>query len=136
MGYTHHTIGINVTPQLASQARSIIAASDVSICGWDGTGEPEITDSVISLNGDESLGEDLETFSLGSPVAWSCKTQYRPYDEVVTAILVAAFINSGGEIALKSDGDFADWSDGIALYEKAIGTVSASQLSGLAHVLG
>ena len=47
-----------------------------------------------------------------------CKTNLRPYDAVVVAILVAAFAQE--QTGIDSDGDWDDWQEGIALYEAAV----------------
>jgi hypothetical protein len=93
-----------------------------------GTGEPEVTSTRIALNGD---GDALsgERFVLGDgavPADGFVKTSILPYDDVVTAILVAACVRTGQ--ASESDGTFADWAPGIALYEQACGPVSAPAL--------
>lgn len=131
MGYTHYHRDCPVTPQIAADARKIVAASTVSICGPMGTGKPKITDSIIALNGDASTDDDYESFVLGEtgPVSWFCKTDQRPYDEVVVAILISAMLRSEGSFRAESDGSLDDWSDGIDLYERACGPLPAQMKS-------
>jgi hypothetical protein len=50
-----------------------------------------------------------------------CKTAYRPYDVVVTAILIAAKRHFGAAITVASDGEDKDWEDGRMLVEVACG---------------
>ena len=67
---------------------------DIQICGWDGTGEATITNRLISLNGCRKDNLDAQTFTLESDYKKSpkcyCKTNGRPYDAVVSAILIKA----------------------------------------------
>lgn len=69
-------------------------AKNIEICGWDGTGEPTITNRLISLNGANKDNLDGQTFTLESdykksPVCY-CQTNGKPYDNVVCAILLKA----------------------------------------------
>jgi hypothetical protein len=42
-----------------------------------------------------------------------CKTNGKPYDKFVTAILIIANNIAPGAIVVKSDGDDGDWQDGL-----------------------
>lgn len=119
MGYTHYFEGVIPTAEIVADALAIVAASDVSIKGWDGTGEPTIELGNISLNGDESLDQDYESFVLDNGLWSFCKTsRVRPYDKVVTAILISSLVHNVGSFS--SDGDLKDWEPGIALFERAV----------------
>lgn len=50
-----------------------------------------------------------------------CKTNGKPYDMVVVAILIQAKKIFGDEIRLKSDGNWDDWEGGRFLYETTFG---------------
>lgn len=54
------------------------------------------------------------------------KTRREPCDGAVTAILVAACVRTGR--APTSDGRFAEWAAGIALYEQACGPVPPADM--------
>ena len=133
MGYTHYYRGLTATLVLVAEARKIIEASDVTICGPRGEGLPVINETNgIRLNGFAAAGEAYETFSLRSttgPVrpyrAWFCTTDRKPYDVVVTAILTAAAIHNPG--TLRSDGHWNNWTTGIALYETAVKPLTPDQ---------
>jgi len=83
----------------------------------------------IALNGCADKNQDHESFVIPRPPAegWDfCKTAYKPYDVVVTAILAL------GEhlklLTATSDGGADDWQDGIKLASEALGeTVSLPQ---------
>lgn len=129
MGYTHYFEGLTATPDVLEDARRIIAATTVTICGPSGIGLPILNEAEgIRLNGFKAAGESYETFHLRGTeepkypgTAWFCKTENRPYDEVVTAILIAAAVRSP-DIArgMTSDGEWDNWSAGVALFESAV----------------
>src|SRR6266851_323091 len=60
------------------------------------------------------LGEDGKRFAF-------CKTAYRPYDVVVTALLILAKRHFGEAIRIASDGEDRDWEDGRILAAVACG---------------
>jgi hypothetical protein len=77
---------------------------------------PEFSADTIHFNGKEP--DDYESFVL-NPGASSfefCKTQFRPYDRLVCAVLIAAKHRLGDGIEISSDGDWSEWADGLALY--------------------
>ena len=58
MGYTHYYGGLTATPVVVADARRIIAASGVTICGPRGEGLPVISETNgIRLNGLAAAGE-------------------------------------------------------------------------------
>lgn len=129
MGYTHYFEGLTATPGVLEDARRIIAATTVTVCGPQGQGLPILNEEEgIRLNGFGAAGEAYETFRLRGTAepeypatARFCKTENRPYDEVVTAILIAAAVRViGVDPRLRSDGEWDNWSAGVALYEKAV----------------
>lgn len=130
MGYTHYFPGLTATAEVIADARKIIHTSPVTICGPSGQGLPILKEAEgIRLNGFEAAGEACETFHLRGtiepkyPDMWTfCKTGQRPYDVVVTAILIAAAIRALDSMtgAITSDGRWDNWSVGLALFEKAV----------------
>jgi hypothetical protein len=133
MGYTHYFLGLTATPQVVADATKIIEASGVTVCGPRGEGLPVLSETHgIKLNGFAAADEAYETFSLPSANATGpgnhagfCKTENKPYDLVVTAILTAAALCRPG--LLRSDGHWEDWAAGLALYEKAVHPLSPDQ---------
>ena len=57
-----------------------------------------------------------------------CKTNRKPYDIVVTALLLAVREAYGDAVRISSDGGFFDWKDGVRLFEEATGLVPTSSL--------
>lgn len=130
MGYTHYFPGPTATAEVMADARKIIDASPVTILGPKGQGLPILNEEGgIRFNGFEAAGETYETFHLRGtieppyPDMWTfCKTGQRPYDVVVTAILIAAAVRALYEeqASVTSDGRWDNWSAGLALFEKAV----------------
>lgn len=134
MGYTHYFPGIRATAGVIADARMIIAASAVTICGPNGQGLPIMTEAEgIRLNGFEAAGEAYETFHVRASekpkfpgMAEFCTTGNRPYDEVVTAVLIAAAVRAldSGSGDVKTDGLWGDWAAGLHLFERAVRALS------------
>jgi len=131
--------------KLALDAKKIIEQAELDgtrIRNGHGEGEPEFHEAYFSINGDASVvsgdGRDLahETFYWeGIPTIdeWRkdepetfdfCKTAYKPYDVVVTAILIRAKQIYGSCVKISSDGDWQDWQAGRELYERVFGEVA------------
>ncbi len=110
--------------------------------GW-GEGNPEITDTLIRLNGDESSGLAHETFMLKifdmsgyrsqAEIAKEgtfsfCKTARKPYDFVVCVGLMIAKHHLGSDFKISSDGNLADWQSAIDYYEQLFNRKAPKQL--------
>jgi len=130
MGYSHYWSHPDIDPTAwaaftADVKRIILMATHagIALAGPMGTGDPEVSDARISLNGSEERGGDFETFEVttdGTEYDF-CKTGLRPYDQVVCAILLAAYTRIDG-VAIWSDGDINgdDWAEGRLLYAMAL----------------
>jgi len=150
MGYTHYftrderNVGSRfMFTQLSEDAKRIIQQAQtegIEVCGWNGKGKPEFTEDYFSLNGTEVGGYDHETFrweATPTQPEWHkeyfggenerhdipefCKTAYKPYDAVVTAILIRAKVIYGQLIRIGSDGSWDEWETGRDLYELTFG---------------
>ena len=117
-------------------------ANGIRIRNGHGEGEPEFTEFYFSINGDASAftsdGRDLahETFywaGIPTQSEWRkdepdffdfCKTAQKPYDAVVTAILIRAKTIYGSCVRISSDGDWQEWQAGRDLYETVFGEVA------------
>jgi hypothetical protein len=149
MGYTHYWQRTDEpTPDEAFgrtllDTKAIIKTAGeqgIAIAGWDGEGEPELTEGLIRFNG-VAPDEDYETFVF-TPTHRDfefCKTScVRPYDAVVCAVLIAAKHHYGGALRVNSDGEWDaedEWMRGRALYEAATGRPAgdASIITPLVH---
>lgn len=100
---------------------AIVRTTNVPLAGPMGDGEVEWNDGRVALNG---MDEDAhETFSFPPSRDWCfCKTAYKPYDVVVTAILIASNAICPGAFSYGSDGDASDWEAGLNLARRALGT--------------
>ena len=136
MGYTHYwkpkgdinTAAWKRLTRATIDVLGIAKKRGIAIVGGLGEPdtEPEITESLIVLNG----VPDHETLCLErTPIAREgcdrgyerfsfCKTARKPYDVVVTAILCLAEHYSDGFFGVSSDGDAAEWNDGLELARK------------------
>ena len=158
MGYTHYwrrprknAGSAYMFGQLALDAKKIITQAEqegIRIRNGQGEGEPEFNEAYFSINGDASHyveGRDLahETFHWEGIPSISehrkdesetfdfCKTAYKPYDAVVTAILIRAKFIYGSCVEISSDGDwegnpnfpdgYGSWETGRELYETVFG---------------
>ena len=87
---------LEIWPQLVADAQLIADEAKIPLSGGHASdvdmgdgGPPEITAKKIHLNGGESAS--YEPFILEPKAEWNCcKTQMRPYDLVVCAILLRA----------------------------------------------
>ena len=109
MGYTRYWERTNkaITEEFVKEVKTIIGDSlskGIVICGWDGTGTPEITTEEISFNGNGSKNLDHETLFIGKETGFNfCKTACKPYDYTVRKVLRAA-LKEGLIVSLSDDG--------------------------------
>lgn len=95
MGYTRYWTRTDkpITQEFVDVVNKIIADArnhGITICGWDGTGEPEVTLERIALNGPEENDLGHESFVLTNQSGWDfCQTACKPYDYTVREILKA-----------------------------------------------
>lgn len=92
---------------------------DVLIADGDGNGEPVFNETLVRFNGagDELSHETLQLDKRRSVGKFDfCKTNLKPYDLMVVAVLLSANRNLG--YSFHSDGEFSDLRDGIKFYNK------------------
>ena len=137
MGYTHYwyqdpKLDADKFAAASLDIAKVIEASEVTLAGGMGDAgtTPEIGPEKIWINGVED--DAHETFAI-EPTAkkqdWEsgedskvfnfCKTARKPYDEVVTASLAVLKHHLGDALRVSSDGDFDEWSEGLALAKAA-----------------
>lgn len=124
MGYTHYWTQPRVLTagemgQIAHVLQAIIGVADCAIAGWDGTGEPTISFDTIAFNGKDDDSHETFAIDADQPGSGFCKTAYKPYDVVVTALLTYLAAEHGFEIS--SDGNAEDWEAGNKLLTMATG---------------
>ena len=152
MGYTHYNYrprknagSAYMYGKLALDAKAICEhAYTIGIKLGDWSGEngtsPQFTEGEFSLNGIDDMSHETFTWkALPTQVEWRkdepeifdfCKTAMKPYDAVVTAILIRAKEIYGSCVSISSDGDWSEWQDGRNLYEAVFGQVAECPFDG------
>ena len=141
-GYTHYWIWRR--PPTDDELRPCIADMQRIAKAWGGKLEGSFDEegaTAITLNG---VGEDAhEAFRfpglrrdvpLRGPDGGSfefCKTQWKPYDEVVTACLIAARDHFPPDVLeIMSDGVWGEWTGGARLYHRTLGRPLRNPMGG------
>ena len=131
MGYTHYfQLHEEIDPML--WGTFTFHVKELINEAWDIATEGEINEEVLVLNGVGA--ESHETlFMSRTNTKWEfCKTNRKPYDELVTAILILARYMFPS-ISVSSDGTWEEWREGRELFtgvmflEPAEGTVFGNQ---------
>lgn len=152
MGYTHYNYrprknagSAYMYGKLALDAKAICEyAYTIGIKLGDWSGEngtsPQFTEGEFSLNGIDDMSHETFTWkALPTQSEWRkdepeifdfCKTAMKPYDAVVTAILIRAKEIYGSCVSISSDGDWNEWKDGRDLYEAVFGQVAECPFDG------
>lgn len=118
MGYTHYWTLENGIEQskwdtFLHGARQIIAdAIDAGIQIEDNS-----ADSAIYFNGVAEGAHETFVITTEDTGFNFCKTGQKPYDIVVTAILIHLKQSLGSQVVVTSDGEWSDWEGGRLLYE-------------------
>lgn len=146
MGYTHYNYrprknagSAYMYGKLALDAKAICEYAytiGIKLGDWSGENgtQPQFTESEFSLNGIDDMSHETFTWkALPTQSEWRkdepeifdfCKTAMKPYDAVVTAILIRAKEIYGSCVSVSSDGDWSEWQDGRDLYEAVFGEVA------------
>jgi hypothetical protein len=134
MGYTHYwktakPIPLKTWQLICDDAEKIIAASPVPLA-WEYDEPKKVPEvkrqnadggaALIRFNGVEDDGHETFFFEQAAQKFAFCETANKPYDVVVTAVL-AAIADWAWMVKVSSDGDLADWQDGLELAKKALG---------------
>ena len=75
----------------------------------------------VHFNGKGEDGHET-CYLLPEKAGGFCKTNNKPYDAAVCAVLLAAHRHIGAVVS--SDGDWAEWADGRAIYASACGHIA------------
>ena len=119
MGYTHY---YQLHRELTSAEMSgfLRGAKSIVEQAWDIALDGDDTEEYLIING--VGGESHEDFYFSrTNLSWNfCKTNQKPYDDVVTALLILARYLFPEAITVKSDGNWTDWKMGRDLFTEAI----------------
>ena len=138
MGYTHYwnsaqvgSLDKEIFKFFIADAKSIVENCKIPLGNAFGEDKPILTQNELLLNGfgEENSCEsfviknylEANSHSLGNKTFFDfCKTRRKPYDEVVTAILLL-FHYHFPVIRISSDGDKDNWKKGKELVYKSCG---------------
>ena len=141
--------------KLALDTKKIIKQAELNgirIRDAYGLGEANFNEAYFGINGDAEAfyndlsngrGRDLahEGFvwegipnqpehRKGEPTYFNfCKTAYKPYDAVITAVLIRAKVIYGQCVDISSDGDWSEWQAGRDLYASVFGELAECPFS-------
>lgn len=134
MGYTHYwykqpKLDPCKFAEFISDVEKLVRASGVEVqADSDEESPPEIKPDHVRFNGVKEAGHETFYFDRDADRVRQdgrsfdfCKTAHKPYDVLVTAVLVAAKKHFGPDIQVTSDGHDADWEEGFELAERLLG---------------
>jgi hypothetical protein len=141
MGYTHYwyrPVGSEIAPDvwdaICEDARVLIKAAPCKVVAdYDRpTTPPLINSRLIAFNGSGNSGHETFWFERVAPeqrqhrksepeVFAFCKTDWKPYDQVVCAIL--AVIAERTDTRVQSDGSLAEWEPALTWASQTLGRV-------------
>lgn len=119
MGYTRYWERTDkpITQEFVDEVNRIIAKASemgITICGWDGFGDPEVSLDGIRFNG-KAPRLDYEAFVItNEPTIFDfCKTAEKPYDYAVKEVLNVAEnmgfvknVSDDGEVEVVTDKEY------------------------------
>lgn len=118
MGYTHYYQQGSI-PSQALFDNFTYHVSELLEMAWDIDLDISIEPDYLSING---VGDEShETFIIRrKDLTWDfCKTARKPYDAVITAVLILARYTFP-DFSVSSDGDWEDWSIGREIFTSVI----------------
>jgi len=134
MGYTHYwdtapgEYDVAAFSMFVDHVSKVLSVTNVPIAGPDGSGKPQLSEDAVSFNG--ASDESCETLRIArvvvaeddpSQVFNFCKTDWQPYDVMVTATLLLYRHQFPDSVALSSDGEPEEWQQGCDLVKAACG---------------
>ena len=118
MGYTHYfqLTGKPTSAQFSSfvsNAHKIAFANNIKLsCKFES--------DLVVING-VGEGEHEDFYISSRDYSWNfCKTAQKPYDEVVTAVLILARYIFDSKFTVSSDGSWGEWRKGRELFTKVM----------------
>ena len=140
MGYTHYftckkSVPLESMPKIIESVSALFveAIKTIKIGNYNGEMHLKTPEQIFFFEADgktlfaikfNGLGPyDHETFSLHmAPDDYEfCKTNRKPYDTLVTAVLIAVYNIEPECWDISSDGDREEWAAGLALARKVLG---------------
>jgi len=128
MGYTHYWYGLRnfTAPEwqaICDDARQLFDKATVTACReYDRPQEtPEIAADVIAFNGPNEDGHETFWFQREPDDFQFCKTAAKPYDLLVTAMLIVSHKHAPDALRISSDGGVEDWRAGLDFTRQVLG---------------
>ncbi len=131
MGYTHYwrpqkSFTDEQWGKIKAAFRCLLKVAEsegIEIVGWDGEKESEIIcdQEKIAFNGlDDDSHESFVIEKIVRSDFEFCKTAHKPYDEVVTGMLLIVNDIAPGVLEISSDGDMdgENWDQGRKIFHK------------------
>ena len=141
MGWTHNWRRTTELSQAdfaraVEDIRKVLEATGVALGGFDGTGNPLLSEDTIVFNG--AKGASCEPFEIHqtefdrrgrNTFLTFCKTEHAPYDICVQVTLIALKHYLGDNITVASDGTDEDWEKARNLCQQQLGYGAGFHLS-------
>ena len=128
MGYTHYwTIKRPLTKKvwraIMSDTRKLLAATVLPLAAEFNTPDekPIVSAELIRFNGIGAEGHETFMLSRHKVEFEFCKTNQKPYDVIVCAVLIVAAHHAGKAIDVSSDGDAMDWAAALGFARQVLG---------------
>ena len=118
MGYTHYwtfekPLSQGVFDAVRDRVKAIVeTAREAGI-----SQETDFGIGHVAINGQGAGAHETFSIHVGDNGFNFCKTNEKPYDSVVTAILILLKNEIGADITVTSDGTWDDWEGGRLLFE-------------------
>jgi hypothetical protein len=80
-------------------------------------GHGDMGELMVIINGKEPYDYETACFSITPSTSEFCKTEHRPYDDVVCVLLISYAHHFPGYVEVKSDGDSTDWERAATWYQ-------------------
>ena len=128
MGYTHYwTIKRPITRKawsaIMADTRKLLASTVTPLAAeFDRPDEmPDVNPQEIRFNGIGNAGHETFLISPHAAPFEFCKTNGKPYDTMVAAVLIVAAHHAGKAIDVSSDGEAIDWAAPLGLVRAVLG---------------
>ena len=133
MGYTHFwkqtkTDAIAWAVAIA-KCNLVLERERGYLAGGDACSPLELTVADLCFNGIDDDGHETCLVENEGAEFTFCKTNRKPYDRVVTAVLAIMAQELGDAFTVTSDGDRSDWADGVALASNVLGEEVANPIA-------
>lgn len=119
MGYTHYVKNKRQTTdqewkEICEDFQHLLTTNKliggpVIQCEYDDPQPPYISDTLIQFNGSNDLGHETMILVRQPNQSYFCKTNRKPYDIYVKALLIFAYNAAPDAFVITSDGTIEEW---------------------------